>query len=66
MKLNFTLNCAVDIPNAERAASVTSVVTSSGEDITRSFTRFCEEHGLPLTSEAEIESAAHEYARKKF
>jgi len=63
MQLNFTINYVVDVPKSEITARVVSVADTDGENITKDFSRFCEERQLPLTSEEEIETAAYEYGR---
>lgn len=57
-QLTLTVEMIVGIPNQPFTARVTRVVNSQSQDITAAFTSYCSAHGLGLSSQAEIESAA--------
>jgi len=60
-KVNFTVRCVFDLPRGRRTVSVLGVTNSSDEDISRDFLEFCRKHGLPVTTEEELEKAAYAF-----
>lgn len=62
-QISLTVEMVADIPNQPFTAKVTRVVNSSGNDITRVFNNYCTKHGLPLTSQGEIEVATERFVK---
>ena len=55
------MNMSVDFTVEFKSGHIISVHTPTGEDITRRFVRFCAEHRLPVSTEAEVRVAMREF-----
>lgn len=61
----LSVELQVDIPGSKITSQVTSVHDAAGTDRTADFRVFCAAAHLPLSSQAEIEVALHEYVKAR-